>query len=344
MEPVASRATAASTPCSTDWKNWAVQNCAQYGGDPKRVIVVGAGAFAYENLRTALEHDAKHVTLLGRRAGTTCPKWIDMIAFLRPLDEYYNTNKSGNVISFEAWKKCYEDAGLPTPDCWAQGLLKPHNHTISVSDLVYIAGFHGLASLRVGEIKEFRKDGQGVTLMDGSSLDCDIIIKATGFHLNTEVPQITGQEKIYSFSLLNKNMGYGAEPLLDGAQFGSAKGRLAVEEQLDETALHNGIMEMGKLGMPDASQRSNPFGSSYAGMMFHHAYFFKWLFQHQDEQDALMEVSGAPSQDAVKMWSSTIGISIRDTLKHLLVQLGASSSKDIQLQITSEMDRKLYGE
>ena len=69
----------------------------------QRVLVVGAGAFAFENVRTAIEHGARHVTLLGRRDGTTCPKWIDMIAFLRPLDDLLMPNKSGNMISFECW-------------------------------------------------------------------------------------------------------------------------------------------------------------------------------------------------------------------------------------------------
>ncbi|CAE8613591.1 unnamed protein product, partial [Polarella glacialis] len=189
----------------------------------KKVLVVGAGAFAFENLRTAIERGAKQVTILGRRSGTTCPKWIDMIAFLRPLDKYFNTNKSGNIISFDAWRQCYKDACLDTPECWEEGLLKPHNHTVSVSDLAFLGGYYGLVDLRVGEIASFRPDGQGVLLKDGSGLDCDIVIKATGFHLNDEVPAVTGYSKIHSFNLLDFNLNYGAEPLLDGGQHGSQK-------------------------------------------------------------------------------------------------------------------------
>lgn len=86
---------------------------------------------------------ATQVTLLGRRDGTTCPKWVvpwlqvatvcgtdfvvqhglqlrwqtqDMLAFLRPLDENLQTNKAGGVSrvtvqcngytanSFRGWK------------------------------------------------------------------------------------------------------------------------------------------------------------------------------------------------------------------------------------------------
>lgn len=295
----------------------------------KRVIVVGAGAFAFENLRTALEHGARHVTMLGRRAGSTCPKWIDMIAFLRPLDEWFNTNRNGNIISFDGWRRCYEDAGLPTPDCWAEGLLKPHNHTVSVSDMGFIAGYHGMVDLKVGEIKEFRADGQGVVLKDGRLIDCDIVIKATGFHLNDEVPKMTGHDKMYSFGLLDLNMQYGAEPLLDGGQFGSAKGNIAKGEAEDtetsEKELWEGVQTMQKLGLPDVSQRANPFGSSYAGPMLAQAYYFSWLAEHEGMQKDLIENAGPPTQGSVQLWSSVIGASTMRTVKKLVGSLGGSS-------------------
>merc|ERR1711879_539604 len=103
--------------------------------------------------------------------GTTCPKWIDMIAFLRPLDENHNVDKAGSMISFQCWQQCFEDAGLPTPECWKEGLLKPHSHTVSVSDVAFIAGYHGMCDLMVGEIGYFHRQGQGVLLTDGSWMD-----------------------------------------------------------------------------------------------------------------------------------------------------------------------------
>lgn len=305
----------------------------------KNVIVVGAGAFAYENLRTAIEHGARHVTMLGRRSGTTCPKWIDVIAFLRPADEFYNTNRAGNIISFDVWKQCYEDSGLPKPECWAEGLLKPHNHTVSVSDLGFIAGYHGLATLRVGEIHEYRNDGQGVILKDGSKLDCDIIIKA-----GAEPPGTRIHQDIYSYDLLDYNLLYGAEPLLDGAQFGSAKGRIAEEEQVSEEALYEGILQMQRKGLPDVVQRNNPFGSGYAGPMYVSSWFFKWLVTHPEFQKDLMEASGEPAQDAVRMWASSIGVGRQNVTKKLVVDLGAASESQLKFTAEKEADRKLYGE
>jgi hypothetical protein len=276
----------------------------------KKVIVVGAGAFAFENLRTAVEHGARHVSILGRRAGTTCPKWIDIIALIRPLDpNTWGTNKSANAVSFECWKDCYHNSGLPTPECWDEGLLKPHNHTVSVSDLVFIGGFHGLTSLLVGQIKKCKSDGTGVELTDGRILDADIIIKATGFHLQDQVPVITGKSKIHSFNLLDYNLHYGAEPLLDGGQFGSSKGKLAADPTLGVNMEHfaKGLDLSAKLGLPDSTMRANPFGSAYAPGANIDALYFKWFCQNQDHQKRFLRLIGEPVQDGVTMWASEIG-------------------------------------
>jgi len=294
----------------------------------KRVVVVGAGAFAFENLRTALEHGAKHVTILGRRSGSTCPKWIDMIAFMRPTDERYNTSKAGNMISFEAWQKCYQDAGLPTPECWDEGLLKPHNHTVSVSDLVFIGGYHGMADLKVGEINHFREDGQGATLTDGSKLDCDIVIKCTGFHLNGDVPKITGKTHMYPSSLIDFNMGYLAEPLLDGGQFGSAKGNLDASDlrSADTDSILSDPRNAMKFGMlPEKVQRlfaptSNPFGSGYAGALLANGDFMAWLAAHPDKQKLCLEGWGTPRMDMVTYWNSHIGVGKFEELKDMLAK------------------------
>merc|ERR1712086_542505 len=55
----------------------------------KHVIVVGMGAFAIENTRTALEHGAAKVTVVVRRHGTVCPKIIDYLNFVKPFDENF---------------------------------------------------------------------------------------------------------------------------------------------------------------------------------------------------------------------------------------------------------------
>merc|ERR1712217_287192 len=270
-----------------------------------------------------MEHGAKHVTILGRRSGTTCPKWIDMIAFLRPLDEYYNTNKAGNMISFQIWQQLFDRANLAQPECWAEGLLKPHNHTVSVSDLAFIGGYHGMVDLKVGEIKNFRPDGHGVELRDGSKLEVDIVIKATGFHLNPDVAEITNNRKMYSFGLIDFNMNYGAEPLLDGGQFGSSKGRIekVFEEEVAAEDVQTGFLEMQRLGLPDVTPRGNPFGSAYVGGMLQSAYNFAWLVDNPDYQKGLLNAAGKPEGDIIEMWVSHIGQNQGNAIQKMISRL-----------------------
>merc|ERR1711971_1440788 len=153
---------------------------------------------------------------------------------------------------------------------------------------------------------------------DGSSLDCDIVIKATGFHLNEEVPKITGNDKIYAFDLLDFNLNYGAEPLLDGGQFGSAKGKTGSTTDgqheamvgdpghMDQASIAEGMAEVERLQIPDFQVRANPFGSAYVGGMLRSTYFFKWLVENEEHQRILLESGGAPTSSAVQLWVSGI--------------------------------------
>mmetsp|Transcript_144699 Transcript_144699/g.262825 ORF Transcript_144699/g.262825 Transcript_144699/m.262825 type:complete len:510 (-) Transcript_144699:59-1588(-) len=277
----------------------------------KRTIVVGAGAFAFENLRTSLEHGSRHSTILGRRAGTTCPKWIDIIAYLRPTDENFVTNRVANALSFECWRKCYTDAHLPTPDCWDEGLLKPHNHTVSVSDIAFIGGHHRMVDLDVGEIKTFMPSGDSVKYFDGREKLVDIIIKSTGFHLQDEVPKICGIHKMYPWAQLDFNMFYQAEPLLDGGQFGSSKGKMGdetgeLQAQMDMWV--KGAEKFREMGLPDIlTPKANPFGSGYMGYVLQQVYFQTWLLQNEEQQKEMFEWAGEPPTPAHMMWASAQG-------------------------------------
>jgi len=276
----------------------------------KKVLIIGAGAFAYENVRTALEHGARKVTLLGRRDGTTSPKWIDMLAFLRPLDETLSQNKSANMVSFDTWQRCYMDAGLKLPDCWKDGLLKPNGHTISVSDLAFIAGFHGMCELKRGEVDHCMESG--VQLKDGSKIPCDIIIKCCGFLLNEDVPKITGYKKMQPFGLMDFNLNYQAEPKLDGGQFGSNKDK--TEVQVTDMGFTTedylkGLQVFHRLGMDTGaiSVVGNPFGSGQGGPIKFQSEYFAYLLDHPEEQRAMLRQAGAAEQDVVDLWASHIG-------------------------------------
>ena len=50
------------------------------------VVIFGMGAFAIENVRTALEGGAANVVVVARRHGTICPKIIDYLNFVKPWE------------------------------------------------------------------------------------------------------------------------------------------------------------------------------------------------------------------------------------------------------------------
>merc|ERR1719428_940679 len=102
-------------------------------------------------------------------------------------------------------------------------------------------------------------------------MDVDIVIKATGFHINDAVPKISGYTKQHHTTHLDFNVAYQAEPLLDGAQFGSAKGMRDSSELRISEAEEVIRANMDKLkDLPPFIHglfqgQANPFGSGYVG-------------------------------------------------------------------------------
>jgi len=276
----------------------------------KNVLIVGAGAFAFENVRTSIERGSQMCTLLGRRDGSTCPKWVDMIAFLRPLDDNLHTNKAAAAFSFEVWSEAYSKANLPAPSCWKEGLLKPNGHTISVSDLAFIGGFHGLFGLKSGEVAKIGADGASVELKgDGGKIEkLQLIIKCTGFHLNDECEEMVGESKMYPNGLVKFNINYTAEALFDAGQFGSAKGGhdLDIEYGFTEDEYKAGMEVYKEKGYNEKAiaLTGNPFGSGYGGFVRYTSKYMSWLDQHPEEQKAMLEVFGKPQLPLTEFWQS----------------------------------------
>ena len=149
----------------------------------QRVVILGMGAFALESMRTAFQGGAAHVTLLCRRRGTVCPQSIDWLNFIRPWGVHNHLPRhdaAGTAKVLQAWRAAYDVSGAVQPECWQQacskvliepcgvsrmhtscmlrtiphhmhtarirlqGMLRPDGHTISVSDLFFIAHHLGM--------------------------------------------------------------------------------------------------------------------------------------------------------------------------------------------------------
>ncbi|EGB03465.1 hypothetical protein AURANDRAFT_67991 [Aureococcus anophagefferens] len=119
------------------------------------VLIVGAGAFAAENVRTAFERGASRVAV-------------------------FSHAKAGSQHIFAAWNSAFEHCCVTKPECWLEGRMSPHGHTVSVSDIWLVAHYYGLLSTTLGEVQQ----------IGGEAISCDMVVKCTGYWKNERAEAI----------------------------------------------------------------------------------------------------------------------------------------------------------
>ncbi|MGB5424540.1 MAG: FAD-dependent oxidoreductase [Desulfobacterales bacterium] len=197
-----------------DWRN-------------KNVVIVGMGAFAVENTRTALEGGAHHVTVVCRRHGTVCPKIIDYLNFVTPYDDAFRHDKKSNLRNMMYWKKLYELSGAKQPECW-MGKIKHEGHTISVSDIWFVGHYLDKIETINGEINGMTEKG---VLVDGQRhIEADIVVNCIGFERNAPVVEaLSGFREMYNNNYVAKNFMYLADAYIDNDAFNSLFGSSVLE-------------------------------------------------------------------------------------------------------------------
>ena len=193
----------------------------------KEVVIVGMGAFAVENARTALEGGARHVTVLCRRHGTVCPKIIDYLNFATPYDEEFKHDRKSNTLNMMYWKKLYDLSGATQPECW-MGKVKHDGHTISVSDIWFIGHHLKKLETRVGEITSMTEDG---VVVDGEErIRADVVVNCVGFERQAPVVEVlSGYSETYNNNYLDRNLMYLADAYIDDEAFNSMFGSSVLE-------------------------------------------------------------------------------------------------------------------
>jgi hypothetical protein len=199
---------------AVDWRN-------------KNVIVVGMGAFAVENARTALEGGARHVAVICRRHGTICPKIIDYLNFAMPYDEAFRHDKKSNIRNMMYWKKLYELSGATQPECW-MGKIKHAGHTISVSDIWFIAHFLKKIETITGQVSGVYENG---VVVDGQQrIEADIIVNCIGFERNASAAKaICGYTEMTNTNYVDQDFMYLADAYIDDDAFNSFFGSSVLE-------------------------------------------------------------------------------------------------------------------
>ncbi len=193
----------------------------------KRVVIVGMGAFAVENARTALEAGARHVTVVCRRHGTICPKIIDYLNFATPYDEDFRHDKKSNMRNMMYWKKLYDLSGATQPECW-MGKVKHDGHTISVSDIWFIAHYLKKIETVTGEITDMTT--RAVVVNGQQHIDADIIVNCVGFERNAPlIEALSGYSEMYNNNYVDKDFMYLADAYIDAGAFNSLFGSSVLE-------------------------------------------------------------------------------------------------------------------
>jgi hypothetical protein len=192
----------------------------------RRVVIVGMGAFAVENARTALEAGARHVTVVCRRHGTVCPKIIDYLNFSSAYNERFEHDRKGNIRNMMLWKRLYDLSGATQPECW-MGKIKHEGHTISVSDIWFIAHHLKRLDTIAGSVGGLFEDG---VIVGERRVGADIVVNCIGFHRSSpEAAALCGSTEIYNNNYLDRNFMYLADAYIDDNAHNSFFGSSVLE-------------------------------------------------------------------------------------------------------------------
>jgi thioredoxin reductase/aryl carrier-like protein len=148
------------------------------------VVIVGHGAFAVENMRTAFENGAKHVTILCRRR---------QLVFSTFCNWLLNSNKGVMPVTdvVEIMRPFYKACGINIEDLPSisrdnTGELMLDQTTVPAgSDLYFLAQMLGKLDIVVDEATSFTSDA--VLTKDGHKIKANVFLKCLGSHTDDSI-------------------------------------------------------------------------------------------------------------------------------------------------------------
>jgi hypothetical protein len=125
------------------------------------------------------------------------------------------------------WKKLYDTSGATQPECW-MGKIKHTGHTISVSDIWFIAHYLKKLDTVAGSITAMEPGG--VIVNGDRHIDADVVVNCVGFHRNTSAArEICGYDTMYNVNYVDKDFMYLADAFIDDDVFNSFFGSSVLE-------------------------------------------------------------------------------------------------------------------
>lgn len=146
-----------------------------------RVLLLGHGPFAIENLRHALLRGAVSTTCLCRQHLLLLPEVWDFVAGAIEDSTVRGEEALAGAVLASVLKKTYALSSATPPESWtgSRSLDGPPNRASSVSDIYFIAHHLRLAGTVCGEAATFERSA--VLTLTGQRLRSDVVIKCVGF-------------------------------------------------------------------------------------------------------------------------------------------------------------------
>ncbi len=158
------------------------------------VVIVGHGAFAVENMRTAFENGAKHVTILCRRKqlvfSTFCNWLLNSNEGVMPVSDVVDVMRP----FYKACGVNVEDLHSLSRDSSGEAMLD-QTTVPAGSDLYFLAQMLGKLKIVVGEVLSLSEDT--VMVNDGQELHANVFLKCLGSDTDDSVLRnIFGQDSV----------------------------------------------------------------------------------------------------------------------------------------------------
>ena len=230
----------------------------------KRVAILGMGAFAIENMRTSFERSAASVIILCRRRGTACPQIVDWVNFIRPFDDEGKHGAAGDSLVLYNWTRIYDQVHATRPECWVEGILKPDGHTVSTSDMFFLAHHLHMLTTMLGEVGHL-SERLAVTRA-GEPLEADVLIKCVGFEINEGCERLVGRAGMAANAQIACNLWLQVEPHLDSRTFNNPFG----SSYVNATAFKAGVI-VRSWQAPEIPLRLAQADFEYSRINRHHA-------------------------------------------------------------------------
>mmetsp|Transcript_136360 Transcript_136360/g.303954 ORF Transcript_136360/g.303954 Transcript_136360/m.303954 type:complete len:656 (-) Transcript_136360:45-2012(-) len=172
--------------------------------DQKRVVIVGHGAFAVENVRTCCEYNAFRIYMVCRRKNLACPRvcsWLINQTGMtpQPCCLYMKaTEPAYNLLGVDPWS--YHSV---TASSNRVAVTLNQKSRFGIGDVYFVANAMGKCEVIVDQVKRL---GPGVMhLESGRKLEVSVILKCLGFVGDWEVDRLMKMRECNGFWANNDN-------------------------------------------------------------------------------------------------------------------------------------------